>query len=63
VSVKRFTRPDGVAVLINPDNVEEVMPADVAQGHPPGARAVIMLVHGGFQAVRETVAEVEEVIK
>jgi len=58
VSLKRFTRPDGAAVLVNPDNVESVTaPMDY---HPPGTHAIIVFVHGGFQAVRETVAEVEE---
>jgi uncharacterized protein YlzI (FlbEa/FlbD family) len=61
VSFKRFTRPDGRPALINPDNVEEVTsPMDY---HPPGSGAVIRLVDGNFQIVRETVEEVEEKLK
>jgi uncharacterized protein YlzI (FlbEa/FlbD family) len=63
VSLKRFTRPDGGVVLINPDAIQEVRSAQTATGDPPAAHAVIVLENGGFQAVRETVEEVEEKLK
>lgn len=51
----RFTRPDGNPVLINPDSVEEVMPAD--DSHAKGAKAVI-IEDGIAQAVTESLDEV-----
>ena len=63
MSLKRFTRPDGGAVLINPEQVQSVMSASVDLGNPAGAHTVITLVSGSFQAVRETVDEVEEMLR
>jgi uncharacterized protein YlzI (FlbEa/FlbD family) len=60
VSLKRFTRPDGLVVLVNPDQVQSVMEASVDLGQSAGAHAIITLVSGAFQAVRETVEEVED---
>ena len=59
MSLKRFTRPDGLIVLVNPEQVQSVTDASVV-GNLPGAHAVITLVSGVFQVVRETVDEVED---
>lgn len=61
MSLKRFTRPDGMAVLVNPEQVAVVrLPME---GDPPNSRAIIVMESGGFQGVRETIAEVEERLK
>lgn len=56
----RFTRPDGVEVAINPANVAEVR-APLPSEMEPRAKAVIVL-NSGFQAVRESVADVERAL-
>jgi len=54
-----FTAPNGDVVPINPDDVASLRPAREAQGDHPGAKTVIVLASGGWQAVRETEADVE----
>jgi hypothetical protein len=57
VKFAHFTRPDGKKVGINPDLV--VSDRDAEPGvDAPGAECV-MTVASGFQAVKETCAEVE----
>jgi hypothetical protein len=57
-----FTNPLGATVSVKPDNVAEIRPA-VAGVDTPGAKTVIVLASGGFQDVRESVAEVEEKLR
>ena len=52
----RFTTPDGHEVKVNPNLVADVEDNDGGE-YDSRAKAVIMLVQG-FQAVRETKAEV-----
>ena len=54
-----FHAPDGAVVPINPEDVETLR--HPIGGHP-AARTVIVLVNGE-QAVRESMAEVEEKLK
>jgi uncharacterized protein YlzI (FlbEa/FlbD family) len=54
VKLVRFTNPAGKSVTINPDQVEEVRPADEMN---PNAKTLIVLA-SGFQAVLEDVDEV-----
>lgn len=56
----KFTRPDGKAVYIRADDVEEVR--DPLDGDHPKARAVLVMV-SGFQAVRETPEQAAEMLK
>ena len=51
-----FTAPDGRTVAVVIDQIAAVRVADASVEHH--AHAIIVFVSGGFQAVRETQAEV-----
>lgn len=53
-----FTAPDGTRDLVNPDQVEDVRPADKGV-YDPRAKTVIVLANG-FRAVRESPEEVSQ---
>jgi hypothetical protein len=58
VKLVHFHGPDGREIGVNPDQVVSVRPAETG-AYAPGAVTVIVM-EGGFHAVREAPADVEK---